>query len=141
MQKDGEIGHYLQRRVLSHISEASGLSRDQFIRVPKTQKWYDMYAEKEFSRSKMHCWTKGLPDATVPSRELLDSHYLQHGLSGLYPRIHSGNGIGWPGTSHLCLKQAARLSQCWTKVQDSMAYHLNVIQSDKAKRKSTKLWR
>ena len=31
-------------------SETSGLARDQFIKTPKTLKWYDMYTEtKEFS--------------------------------------------------------------------------------------------
>ena len=39
-------------------SETTGLSRDQFIRVPKTLKWYDMYSEKhDFSWSKVHNWS------------------------------------------------------------------------------------
>ena len=39
-------------------SETSGLARDQFIKAPKTLKWYDMYPEKnDFSRSNVRCWT------------------------------------------------------------------------------------
>ena len=42
----------------SHSSETAGLSRDQFVKPPKTLKWYDMYSEKKnFSRSKEHSWT------------------------------------------------------------------------------------
>ena len=36
----------------------SVLSRDQFIKTPKTLKWYGMFVVKQdFSRSKVHCWT------------------------------------------------------------------------------------
>ena len=38
-------------------SQTCGISKDQFGSVPKTQNWYDMYAEKDFSPSKVHCWT------------------------------------------------------------------------------------
>ena len=41
----------------THSSDASGLSRDQFVKVPHTQKWYDVYAQKKgISQSKVYCW-------------------------------------------------------------------------------------
>ena len=41
----------------SRTSEAAGLARDQFVKPPKTLKWYGMHCEKDFSRSKVHTWT------------------------------------------------------------------------------------
>ena len=42
----------------THNSETAGLSKDQFIKPPKTLKWYGMHAEKkDFSQSKVHTWT------------------------------------------------------------------------------------
>ena len=39
-------------------SETAGLSKDQFIKPPKTLKWYVMHAEKkDFFRSKVYTWT------------------------------------------------------------------------------------
>ena len=29
----------------SHTSETAGLNRDQFVKPPKTLKWYEMYSE------------------------------------------------------------------------------------------------
>ena len=42
----------------SCTSETAGLARDQFVKSPKTLKWYGMHCEKkDFSRSKVHTWT------------------------------------------------------------------------------------
>ena len=42
----------------SCISETVGLNRDQFMKPPKTLKWYAMHCEKEvFSGSKVYNWT------------------------------------------------------------------------------------
>ena len=38
----------------THGSDTSGLTRDRLIRVPNAEKWYDMYAEKDFFWSKVH---------------------------------------------------------------------------------------
>ena len=53
----------------SRTSENAGLNRDQFIKPPKTLKWYGMHTEKkDFSHSKVHTWT------TEPAR--LNSTFL-----------------------------------------------------------------
>ena len=42
----------------SRTSENAGLSRDQFVKPPKTLRWYNMHCEKkDFSRSKVYNWT------------------------------------------------------------------------------------
>ena len=42
----------------SRASETAGLVRDQFVKPPRTLKWYDMHTEKnDFSRSKVFSWT------------------------------------------------------------------------------------
>ena len=48
----------VQESYPSCASETAGLNRDQFIRPPKTLRWYDMFSDKKkFSRSKVHTWT------------------------------------------------------------------------------------
>ena len=41
----------------SRTSETAGLNRDQFVKPPKTLKWYGMHCEKNFSHSKLYTWT------------------------------------------------------------------------------------
>ena len=42
----------------SRASETAGLVKDQFVKPPRTLKWYDIFAEKkDFSRSKVSSWT------------------------------------------------------------------------------------
>ena len=42
----------------SRASETAWLVRDQFVKPPRTLKWYDMCADKkDFSRSKVFLWT------------------------------------------------------------------------------------
>ena len=42
----------------SRSSETASLSRDQFVKPPKTLRWYDMFSDKkEFSCSKVHTST------------------------------------------------------------------------------------
>ena len=41
----------------SLTSETAGLNRDQFVKPPKTLKWYGMHSEKkDFSCSKVYTW-------------------------------------------------------------------------------------
>ena len=42
----------------SRASDTAGLSKDQFVKPPKTLKWYDMFTDKkDFSISKVFSWT------------------------------------------------------------------------------------
>ena len=122
----------------SHGSETSGLFRDQFIRVPKTQKWYNMYAEKDFSRSKIHCWRN------KPARRNCNFTRVARqspSAPGSWP-IHQDTLRKWERStqdqSYMCY-QVTGISRCLAKVQDSMVTQLKVIHSSKAKSKPKKL--
>ena len=118
----------------SQASETAGLVRDQFVKPPRTLKWYDMYADKkDFSRSKVFSWTN------QPAR-----------LNSSFPRIANRSLPSAPASrpvsqdtlrkweraardqSYMC-NQAASFSRCLTKVQDSMANQLKLLQIDKGK--------
>ena len=121
----------------SRTSENAGLSRDQFVKPPKTLKWYNMHCEKkDFSRSKVYTWTN------EPAR-----------LNSTFPRIANISLPSAPASrpvsqdtlrkwkraardqSCMC-NQAAAFSRCLTKVQDNMASQLKLIQSVTSKGKS-----
>ena len=122
----------------SRASETAGLVKDQFVKPPRTLKWYDMHTDKkDFSRSKVSSWTN------QPAR-----------LNSSFPRIANRSLPSAPASrpvsqdtlrkweraardqTYMC-NQAAAFSRCLTKVQDSMASQLKVLQNDKGKGKST----
>ena len=48
----------VQEGYLTRNSETAGLNKDQFVKPPKTLKWYGMHTKKkDFSRSKLYTWT------------------------------------------------------------------------------------
>ena len=101
----------------SQSSETAGLDKDQFVKTPKTLKWY-MFSE-DFSRSKIHPWTN------EPVR-----------LNSSFPRIASLSLSRtlrkWERASHdqsyMC-NLAAAFSRCLTKIHDSMTTHLKMTQN------------
>ena len=121
----------------SHTSENAGLSRDQFVKPPKTLKWYGMHCEKkDFSRSKVYTWTNELAR-----------------LNSIFPRIANKSLPSAPASrpvsqdtlrkweraacnqSYMC-NQAAAFSRCLTRVQDNMTSQLKIIQGVTCKGKS-----
>ena len=136
-KKMGKVNITVQEGYLSRTSENAGLSRDQFVKPPKTLKWYNMHCEKkDFSRSKVYTWTN------EPAR-----------LNSTFPRIANRSLPSAPASrpvsqdtlrkwemaardqSYMC-NQAAAFSRCLTKVQDSMASQLKLIQGVTSKGKS-----
>ena len=112
----------------SRTSETAGLNRDQFIKLPKTLKWYGMLCEKKaFSHSKVHTWTN------EPAR-----------MNNTFPRIANRSLPSSPASrpvsqdtlrkweraardeTYMC-NQAAAFSRCLTKVQENMASPLKII--------------
>ena len=121
----------------SHTPENAGLSRDQFVKPPKTLKWYGMHCEKkDFFRSRVHTWTNELAM-----------------LKSTFPRIANRSLPSAPASrpvsqdtlrkweraardqSYMC-NQAAAFSRCLTRVQDNMASQLKIIQGVTCKGKS-----
>ena len=127
----------VQEGYLSCTDENAGLTRDQFLKPPKTLKWYSMHCEKkDFSRSKVHTWTN------EPAR-----------LNSTFPRIANRSLPSAPASrpvsqdtlrkweraacdqSYMC-NQAAAFSRCLTKVQENMTSQLKIIQGVTSKGKS-----
>ena len=128
----------LQEGYPTRNSETAGLGKDQFIKPPKTLKWYGMHSDKkDFSRSKVYTWT------SEPAR-----------LNSSFPRI-AGRSLPSAPASHPVSKdtlrkweraardqtymcnQAAVFSRCLTKVQENMTSQLKIIQGITAKGKSS----
>ena len=128
----------LQEGYPTRNSETAGLSKDQFIKPPRTLKWYGMHSEKkDFSRSKVYTWT------SEPAR-----------LNSSFPRIAGRSLPSAPASrpvsqdtlrkweraardqTYMC-NQAAAFSRCLTKVQENMANQLKIIQGITSKGKSS----
>ena len=118
----------LQEGYPTRNSETAGLSKDQFIKPPRTLKWYGMHSEKkDFSRSKVYTWT------SEPAR-----------LNSSFPRIAGRSLPSAPASrlvsqdtlrkweraardqTYMC-NQAAAFSRCLTKVQENMANQLKKL--------------
>ena len=121
----------------SRTSETAGLARDQFVKSPKTLKWYGMHCEKkDFSRSKVHTWTN------EPAR--MNSTFIRIANRSL-PSAPASRPVSqenlrkWERAardqSYMC-NQAAAFSRCLTKVQDNIASQLKIILSVTCKGKS-----
>ena len=122
----------------SRTSETAGLLRDQFIKTPRSSKWYDMYTEKkDFVRSKV---SSGSPDPAKLNSSF--SRVARHSL----PSAPSSQSINqdilrrWERSAReqtfMC-NQAAGLSCCLGRVQDSMVAQLKTLHHEKGKGKSS----
>ena len=137
-KKFEKINITLQEGYPTHNSETAGLSKDQFIKPPKTWKWYGMHSDKkDFSQSKVYTWT------SEPAR-----------LNSSFPRIAGRSLPSAPASrpvsqdtlrkweraardqTYMC-NQAAAFSRCLTKVQENMTSQLKIIQGVTAKGKSS----
>ena len=128
----------LQEGYPTRNTETAGLSKDQFVKSPRTLKWYGMHSEKkDFSRSKVYTWT------SEPAR-----------LNSSFPRIAGRSLPSAPASrpvsqdtlrkweraardqTYMC-NQAAAFSRCLTKVQENMTNQLKVIQGITVKGKTS----
>ena len=128
----------LQEGYSTRNTETAGLSKDQFIKSPRTLKWYGMHSEKkDFSRSKVYTWTN------EPAR--LNSSFSRIAGRSL-PSAPASRPVSqdtlrkWERAardqSYMC-NQAAAFSRCLTKVQENMTNQLKVIQGITVKGKSS----
>ena len=121
----------------SRNSETGGLLRDQFVKPPRSSKWYDMHTDKKESASTTMCNWSPEPAklnstfSRVASRSL-PSAPASHTIS--QETLRRWERAFWE-QSVMC-NQAAGLSRCLTKVQDSMVTHLKTLCVDKAKGKA-----
>ena len=121
----------------SRNSETGGLLHDQFVKPPRSSKWYEMHTDKKDSASTTVCnWS--------PEPAKLNSTFSRVARYSL-PSAPASRTISqdtlrcWERAvqeqSVMC-NQAAGLLRCLTKVQDSMVTHLKTLRVDKAKGKA-----
>ena len=119
-------------------SETSGLLRDQFVKTPRSSKWYDMQAVKkgDGSTQAVSHWS--------PEPAKLNSMFSRVARRSLpsapASRTFSQDTLrrwekAFREQSVMC-NHAADLSRCLTKVQDSMVTQLKSLRSDSSKGKS-----
>ena len=121
----------------SRNTETSGLLRDQFVKTPRTSKWYDMQAvKKDASNQAVGDWS--------PEPAKLNSMFSRVARRSLpsapASRTFSQDTLRrWERSfreqSVMC-NHAAGLSRCLTKVQDSMVTQLKSLRFDSSKGKS-----
>ena len=117
----------------SKNAEASGLLWDQFIKPPRSSKWYDMHKNKKDSAISTVCaWSQ--------ERAKLNSTFSRVARRSLPvappSRTFSQEMLRcWERASReqtVMCNQAASLSRCLTKVQDAMSAQLKNLHSDKS---------
>ena len=121
----------------SRNSETGGLLQDQFVKTPRSSKWYAMHTDKKDSASATVCdWS--------PEPAKLNSTFTRVARHSLPPapasRTFSQDTLRrWEQAfrehSVMC-NQAAGLSRCLTKVQDSMVTQLKSFRVDTGKGKA-----
>ena len=120
-------------------TDNTGLLRDQFIKTPRSSRWYGMHAERDNESSTVHTWS---PDpaklnhsfSRVARRNIPTappSRALSQELLRLWERAAREQTI-------MC-NQAAGLSRCLTRVQDSMTTQLKTLRLDSKGKSSEKM--
>ena len=117
-------------------AETGGLLCDQFVKTPRSSKWYDMHTDKDSASSTVCDWS--------PEPAKLNSTFIRVARCGLpsapTSRTFSQDTLrrwerAFREQSVMC-NQAAGLSRCLTKVQDSMVTQLKSLRLDTAKGKA-----
>ena len=120
-------------------TDNTGLLRDQFIKTPRSSRWYGMHAEKDNESSTVRTWS---PDpaklnhsfSRVARRNIPTappSRALSQDLLRCWERAAREQTI-------MC-NQAAGLSRCLTRVQDSMTTQLKTLRLDSKGKSSEKM--
>ena len=113
-------------------NDNTGLLRDQFIKTPRSSRSYRMHAEKSSESSTVCTWSLDPAkfnhsfSRIVPPSQALSQDLLRH-----WERAAREQTI-------MC-NQAAGLSRCLTRVQDSMATQLKTLRLDSKGKSSEKM--
>ena len=120
-------------------TDNTGLLKVQFIKTPRSSRWYGMHAEKDLESSTVRTWSpdpaklnhsfsrvaqRNIP--TAPPSRALSQDLLRH-----WERAAREQTI-------MC-NQAAGLSRCLTRVQDSMTTQLKTLRLDSKGKSSEKM--
>ena len=122
----------------SRNTETVGLLRDQFVKTPRSSKWYALHTDKKDSASTTVCDWSPEPAKLKSTLTRVARHSLP---SAPASRTFSQDTLrkwerAFREQSVMC-NQAAGLSRCLTKVQDTMITQLKSLPVDKVKGKTT----
>ena len=117
-------------------STTAVLLRDQFIKTPRTSRWYNMYMVQDYVRSKVSSW--------FPEQPKLNSSFssvARHSLlsAPVSRPVYQETLRKWERSAReqtLMCNQAAGFSRCITKVQDASVAQLKTLHTDKGKGKA-----
>ena len=117
----------------------TGLLRDQFVKPPRSSRWYGMHAEKSSESSTVRTWS---PDPAKLNHSF--SRVARRNLPTAPPsRAFSQDLLRrWERAAReqtIMCNQAAGLSRCLTRVQDSMATQLKTLHLDSKGKSSEKM--
>ena len=120
-------------------TDNTGLLRDQFIKPPRSSRWYGMHAEKDTESSTVRTWS---PDPVKLNNSF--SRIARRNLPTAPPSrafsqdlLRRWERAAWEQT--VMCNQAAGLSRCLTRVQDSMATQLKTLRLDSKGKSSEKM--
>ena len=119
-------------------SETAGLCKNQFIKPPKTLKWYGMHTEKkDFSRSKVYTGTSE-PARLNSSFPRIAGHSLPSAPASCPVSQDTLRKWEWAACdqTYMC-NQAAAFSRYLTIVPENMSSKLKIIQGVTSKGKSS----
>ena len=119
-------------------TDNTGLLRDQFIKTPRPSRWYGMHAEKDSDSSAVRTWS---PDPAKFNHSF--SRVARRNLPSAPPsRAFSQDLLRrWERAAReqtIMCNQAAGLSRCLTRVQDSMNSQLKTLRLDSKGKSSEK---
>ena len=120
-------------------TDNASLLRDQFIKTPRSSRWYGMHAEKDSESTTVRTWS---PDPAKLNHSF--SRVARRNLPTAPPsRAFSQELLRrWERAAReqtIMCNQAAGLSRCLTRVQDSMAIQLKTLHLDSKGKSSEKM--
>ena len=125
----------------SRNTETAGLLRDQFVKPPRSSRWYDMHTvKKDYGRSTV---CSGSPEpAKLNSAFSRATRTTGHSLSSAPAswEITQDTLRHWERSAReqtVMCNQAAGISRCLSKVQDSMVAQLKTLHLDKGNGKAS----
>ena len=118
----------------SKNAETAGLLRDQFVKTPRTFRWYSMHTDKKDSGRSTVCHWSPYPAKLNSSFSRVARHSLPSAPASR--SISQDTLRKWERSAReqtVMCNQAAGLSRCLTKVYDAMIAQLKTLHSDKGK--------
>ena len=138
-RKMSNLNLTITERYPTRNTDNTGLLRYQFITPPRSSRWYGMHAEKDSESSTVRTWSSDPAKlnhsfSKVARRNLPTappSQAFSQDLHRLWERAAREQTV-------MC-NQAAGLSRCLTRVQDSMATQLKTLRLDSKGKSSEKM--